>query len=278
VNYSTLTSASASEKSFFVTCHPGAESVLEQEILGIEGASDVHPGKSGVHFKGNESTVYDVNLWVRSGIRVLELLSQITLDPDEEAGDTLYEAFRGVVEWPEWLHSENMSFSVDSRIWGNSNVTNSQRLNVRAKEAICESSREKNGFKPSPPLRGRVSDMPIFATAFSDVLSIYLDYSGRSLHKRGFASKKMHKASLNECAAAACLQLAGFPELLKNSGGETVTLADPMCGGGTIPIEAAIFDQRVPQEYSCINHWIIQSNKESIREYIAGQDIEEDKR
>jgi 23S rRNA G2445 N2-methylase RlmL len=213
---------------------------LEQEILGIEGASDVHPGKSGVHFKGNESTVYDVNLWVRTGIRVLELLSQITLDPDEEAGDTLYEAFRGVVEWPEWLHSENMSFSVDSRIWGNSNFTNSQLLNVRAKDAICDSIREKNGFKPSPPLRGRVSDVPIFATAFSDVLSIYLDYSGRSLHKRGFASKKMHKASLNECAAAACLQLAGFPELLKNSGGETVTLADPMCGGGTILSEAAM--------------------------------------
>jgi len=240
VNYTTVANASAPDKSFFVTCHPGAEVVLEKEILGIEGAVDVHAGKSGVHFKGSEATVYDVNLWVRSGIRVLELLSQVTLDPDEEAGDTLYEAFRGVVDWPEWLHSEDMSFSVDSRIWGNSNFTNSQLLNVRAKDAICDAIREKNGFKPSPPLRGMVSDVPIFATAFSDVLSIYLDYSGRSLHKRGFASKTVHKASLNECAAAACLQIAGFPELVESSGGELVTVVDPMCGSGTILSEAAM--------------------------------------
>lgn len=74
-----------------------------------------------------------------------------------------------------------------------------------------------------PPPPGRVADMPLFATAFQDRLSIYRDSSGQSLHRRGYR-QAMHRASLNEAAAAGCLSLAGWPQLADTG----ATLADPM--------------------------------------------------
>lgn len=224
---------------YFVTTHPGAESVLAKELSEIVGTTtSIEVGKAGVRFQGNDADAYTVSLWSRSAIRVLGLIQEIDLDPTIPAGDSIYEAFaNAALDWGLWLGNKDASFSIDSRIWGNSNFTNSQLLNTRARDAICDAVRNARGYKPMPPPKGRVADVPIFATSFSDRLSIYLDYSGRSLHKRGFASTKVHKASLNECVAATCLHLAGFPDMLKQG---HVTVVDPMCGGGTFLTEAAM--------------------------------------
>lgn len=230
----------SSNRDYFVTTHPGAESVLASELTEILGSGDsVQIGKAGVHFQGDDVDAYDVSLWSRSAIRVLGSIKEVDLDPSIAAGDTLYEAFKSALDWGSWLDSEGKSFSIDSRIWGNSNFTNGQLLNTRARDAICDAVRNARGYKPLPPPKGRVADVPIFATAFSDTLSIYLDYSGRSLHKRGFASTKVHKASLNECVAATCLRLAGFHEMLNQAEGP-ITVVDPMCGSGTFLTEAAM--------------------------------------
>lgn len=229
-------SVKATEQIYFATCHPGLEEVLSFEVLNLQGAENVRPGKAGVYFEGNRDVMFSANLWLRTAIRVLELVTEVDLDPRQPAGDTLYEAFRDAIDWPHWLHSPQLSFSIESRIWGNSTFSNSQLLNVRAKDAICDSIRDARGEKPMPPSPGRIADVPLFATAFQDKLSIYLDSSGASLHKRGYAPKK-HRAALNECAAAGCLYLAGFPDLLKQG---RVILADPMCGSGTLLIEAAL--------------------------------------
>jgi putative N6-adenine-specific DNA methylase len=230
----------SSAREYFVTTHPGAEEVLAKEVREILSNLDttsVEVGKAGVRFQGDDKDAYDVSLWSRSAIRVLGLVKEVDLDPSMPAGDTLYEAFGDALDWGSWLDSENKSFSIDSRIWGNSNFTNGQLLNTRGRDAICDAVRNARGYKPLPPPKGRVADVPLFATSFSDTLSIYLDYSGRSLHKRGFASTKVHKASLNECVAATCLKLAGFPDMLQQG---PVTIIDPMCGSGTFLTEAAM--------------------------------------
>jgi 23S rRNA G2445 N2-methylase RlmL len=90
-----------------------------------------------------------------------------------------------------------------------------------------------------------VADCPLFVTAFQDRLSIYRDASGESLHRRGYR-QAMHRASLNEAAAAGCLYLAGWPEVVRGGGGGggggggAAALADPMVGSGTFLIEAAL--------------------------------------
>lgn len=80
--------------------------------------------------------------------------------------------------------------------------------------------------------------MPLFATAFQDRLSIYRDASGASLHRRGYR-QAMHRSALNEAAAAGCLYLAGWKDILQRGDGAPV-MADPMCGSGTFLIEAAL--------------------------------------
>lgn len=239
-----IASVSQCMTQYFVTCHPGAEHVLSRELVKIleePYASSVSVGKSGVHFEGDMKCAFDVNLWARSAIRVLHLISRTELDSSLDAGTTLYTAFRNALDWPAWLDTEQKSFTIDSRIWGNSNFSNSQLLNTRGMNAICDAVRSAEGFRPMPPQKGRIPDLPLFATCFNDTLSIYLDYSGPSLHKRGFASSKKHKASLNECVAATSLYLSGFVDRLNtNTGGEPLILADPMCGSGTILTEAAM--------------------------------------
>eukprot|EP00890_Picochlorum_soloecismus_P001063 jgi/Picsp_1/1958/NSC_05424-R1_thump domain protein len=229
-----------SREAYFASCHPGLEEVLFTELKNI-GARDIHTGKAGVHFSGDQKIMFDANLWLRTAIRVLKLVHQVELDPQIEAGKSIYDAVKDAVNWPSLLFSDQMSFSIESRIWGNSNFSNSQLLNVRAKDAICDLLRDHRGSRPDPPRPGQVANVPIFATCFQDQLSIYLDCSGSSLHKRGFKSKTIHKASLNEAAAAGCLYFSGWPEMVQRATDrELVVLCDPMCGSGTFLTEAAL--------------------------------------
>jgi 23S rRNA G2445 N2-methylase RlmL len=234
-----------SRGAYFASCHPGLEEVLFTELKNI-GAQDIHIGKAGVHFSGDQRIMFDSNLWLRTAIRVLKLVHQVELDPQIEAGKSIYNAVKDAIYWPSLLVSDKMSFSIESRIWGNSNFSNSQLLNVRAKDAICDSLRDQRGSKPEPPKPGQVANVPIFATCFQDQLSIYLDCSGSSLHKRGFKSKKIHKASLNEAAAAGCLYLSGWPEMVQRATDrDLAVLCDPMCGSGTFLTEAALMAGKI---------------------------------
>lgn len=98
---------------------------------------------------------------------------------------------------------------------------------MRAKDALCDEIRDRRGTKPAPPERGRVADLPLYLTAYHDRLSIYRDMSGASLHRRGYR-QAMHRASLNEAAAAGILRMAGWHELCQQEG---AALADPVSWG-----------------------------------------------
>lgn len=221
---------------FYATCHPGLEAVVAAELAGRSiGAANIHPGKAGVSFTGDLSVGYRANMWLRSAIRVLQLLGETLLDGRRPAGEEVYAAFREGGAWQRLL-APGQTFSVESRVWSCSNLTSSQLLSVRAKDAVCDAIRDARGTKPAPPEPGRVADLPLYCTAYHDRLSIYRDMSGASLHRRGYR-QAMHRASLNEAAAAGILQLAGWHQACRQEG---AVLADPMCGSGTFLIEAAL--------------------------------------
>jgi 23S rRNA G2445 N2-methylase RlmL len=227
----------AARGEYFATCHPGLEEVVAFELSSPAiGADDIRIGKAGVNFTGDMDVVYKSNLNLRSAIRVLSLLTEVELNPNLPAGESIYEAFREAATWTDLL-KRDQTFSVDARIYGNSNFSNSQLLSTRARDAICDYVRDRTGNRPLPPERGRTPDLPLFVTAFQDQVRIYRDCSGESLHRRGYR-QVMHAAPLNEAAASGCLYLAGWDK--KAQQGSDLVLADPMCGSGTFLIEAAL--------------------------------------
>eukprot|EP00850_Spirogloea_muscicola_P023399 SM000354S13394 [mRNA] locus=s354:26595:28051:+ [translate_table: standard] len=117
-----------------------------------------------------------------------------------------------------------------------------QLASVRARDAICDALRDANGgWRPDPPGAGAGPDLPLFLSLFRGRATLYRDMSGPSLHKRGYRAA-MHRASLNEGIAAAILMLAGWAS---EDGGDSRVLLDPMCGSGTLLIEAALMARRV---------------------------------
>ncbi|KAG2497373.1 hypothetical protein HYH03_004531 [Edaphochlamys debaryana] len=228
---------------FFATCHPGLEQVVAGELRAL-GYSGVRPAKAGVAFSGSRlSDGYAANLWLRSAVRVLALLAEGDLGADptggRRGGQALYDMVYDAAPWSELIPS-GATFSVEPRLWSCTDITSTALVWSRTKDAVCDAIRDRRPDKPNPPERGAVADVPLYVTAHNDQVRIYRDMSGNSLHRRGYRDV-MHRAALNEAAAAGVLALAGWGELVEKAGdGEGVVLADPMCGSGTLLIEAAL--------------------------------------
>ena len=98
---------------YVVTTHPGAEGFLQEELAEILPGVETLARRGSVEFRAQPGAMHRVNLWTRSGIRVLEKVREVPLDPDSAAGDTIYEAIREAMPWGDWLDSPNKSFSID---------------------------------------------------------------------------------------------------------------------------------------------------------------------
>lgn len=145
----------------------------------------------------------------------------------------------------------------EGEIWPPSTYLGEHTVQVVAKDAICDALRDKGVEKPSKPRSHSEADVPLFITLHGGSICVYLDMAGASLHKRGYRSDNaLHKSSLNESVAAGMLYLAGFrPDgsFTRNenrdegNGAETepLVIVDPMCGSGTLLIEAALLRLRV---------------------------------
>ncbi len=212
---------------YFATCAPGLEPVLADELRADTiGAADVEPGSSGVAFTGDRDTGYRANLWLRTAIRVLAELDRAPVDGPE----ALYDWARGL-PWERWM-TVDQTLSVDARVW-DSAITHSRYAAFRIKDAICDRFRDRCGDRPDVDVAD--AHLPLFLYVYENRATLYRDLSGQTLHKRGYRSA-MHKSSLNECVAAGIVLMSGFDG--------TQDFADPMCGSGTIPIEAALIAQR----------------------------------
>jgi len=176
----------------------------------------------------------------------LALLGEGDLDPDQQAGDTIYEFTREVAKWPELL-LEDQTLGVRSHIFGCSNLTNSELVDKRVRDAVCDSIRDARRPRPKPPPAKGFEDLPLQVNVFHDHIKIFRNLNGVSLHRRGYR-RIMHKAALNEAAAAGILYLAGWDEIAeeKRHTSTGAVFVDPMCGSGTFLVEASMMARCVP--------------------------------
>lgn len=212
---------------YFATCARNIEPVLADELHAL-GARDIELGRGGVRFRGDRLLLYKANLWVRSAIRILQpILHAAVHNPDD-----LYEAVR-TLDWTKYMTPDH-TLAVDCNV-RDSGITHSKYAALRTKDAICDQFVDKCGRRPSVDVETPMVGLNLHI--YRDEATLSLDSSGDSLHKRGYRPVQT-RAPINESLAAALLMLAGYDG--------SRPLADPMCGGGTLAIEAAWLATRRP--------------------------------
>ncbi|MFN0316522.1 MAG: class I SAM-dependent RNA methyltransferase [Burkholderiales bacterium] len=206
---------------FFAPCPTGLEAVLAQELAAI-GASKVVPTRGGASFEGGWDTCYKVNLWSRIASRVLwKVASHPYLDEED-----VYRRCHAV-PWSK-LFEVSRTIRVNVSAIG-SPLRSLDFITLRIKDAVCDRFRKDTDERPSVSTTS--PDVRIHAFFEKSSFSVYLDTSGEALFKRGYRLGTT-EAPLRENLAAGMLALSGWtPEQV---------LLDPMCGTGTILMEAAL--------------------------------------
>jgi putative N6-adenine-specific DNA methylase len=210
---------------FFATAAKGTETALRDELLELAFTS-VRADRGGVHFAGPRREAYRACLWSRIAVRILEPLGSFPC-PDEDA---LY-AGVSACDFSEIL-SPRQTLAV-SAACRSSRLTHTQYIAQRTKDAIVDGQRERHGERPDVDRDD--PDLHVFVHLVRDQATVYLDHAGAPLHLRGYRLRA-GEAPLKENLAAAVLKLSGFdPEQ---------AVLDPMCGSGTLLLEAALWATR----------------------------------
>lgn len=215
------------QMNFFATTAKGLEEVLAGE-LGRLGVGGPVVEKGGVGFSGDMSDCYRANLWLRTAHRVLMPLAEFACDTPQ----SLYDGVRSL-PWTRYLTADH-TIAVDCNL-RDSALTHSGFVALKTKDAIVDTIRDVCGRRPN--VHTADPDVLINVHLVRNRCIVSLDTSGASLDKRGYRLDRK-EAPLRETLAAAMLELAGWDG--------SVPLVDPMCGSGTIPIEAALVASRRP--------------------------------
>ena len=209
-------------KTFF-----GFEEILAKELQQL-GAQEVEIGTRMVSFKGDKGFMYKANLSLRSALKILKPIYHFRAFNDQ----SLYKGIQGI-DWSKYLNA-NQTFVIDTTIHSD-NFKHSQFVSQKAKDAIVDQFRDKFGQRPS--IDKDFPDLRINIHIDRDQCSVALDTSGASLHHRGYRTAT-NIAPINEVLAAGMLLLSGWD-------GSSHFL-DPMCGSGTILVEAAMIACNIP--------------------------------
>lgn len=204
----------------------GLEHVLAEELKQL-GANDVEIGRRMVAFKGDKKMMYRANFHLRTAIRILKPIHTFTAT----SADDVYEAIKAI-NWAEYL-DEKKTFAVDSVVYSEE-FRNSRFVTYKVKDAIVDWFRENVGKRPNISVAN--PDLRLNLHIAEDKCTLSLDSSGESLHRRGYRQETM-EAPLNEVLAAGMILMTGWK-------GET-DFIDPMCGSGTLLIEAALIAQNM---------------------------------
>ncbi len=204
----------------FATCTRGTEGFLAQELEAL-GCKRIRQDRGGVRFMAALDEVLRVCLHSRIAMRVLYPLGEF----DAPGAEGLYEAARKV-RWEDWL-TPSTTFAVEATL-KDSEHTHTGFVALKIKDGIADSLREKFGRRPDVDTRNPT--VSVVAHLAKTKLSLSLDLCGEPLFKRGYRLKST-VAPLKETLGAALLMAAGY------TGEEP--LVDPMCGSGTLVIEAA---------------------------------------
>lgn len=204
----------------------GLEEVLAKELTEL-GASNIEIGRRMVAFTGDKEMMYKANFCLRTAIRILKPIKRF----EAQNADEVYEAIKNIT-WEDYLDKDK-SFAIDAVVFSNE-FRHSKFVAYKVKDAIVDYFREKTGDRPS--VRINNPDIALNIHIAETQCTLSLDSSGESLHRRGYRQEAV-EAPLNEVLAAGMILMTGWK-------GEC-DLIDPMCGSGTIPIEAALIARNI---------------------------------
>ncbi|MFW5426817.1 MAG: bifunctional 23S rRNA (guanine(2069)-N(7))-methyltransferase RlmK/23S rRNA (guanine(2445)-N(2))-methyltransferase RlmL [Methylophagaceae bacterium] len=211
---------------FTVTAARGMLPLLATELAEM-GFQDTKQEQGNIRFMGSLEDAYRVCLWSRVAIRVLMPIAHFSAKTTDE----LYQGIHDL-PWEDHIDAEGTTIAVDFNSF-RSKIHHTQYGAQRVKDGIVDRFREQTGERPSVDLHQPDLRVNVYLKNNQAIVSI--DLSGESLHKRGYRVANT-AAPLKEHLAAAILMTAQWPRLAKQGWG----LVDPMCGSGTILIEAAM--------------------------------------
>lgn len=199
----------------------GLEPVLARELTEL-GANDVEIGRRMVSFRGDKELMYRANFQLHTAIRILKPIRHFKAQTADEVYDEVKK-----IDWTQYLTTEQ-TFSVDSVVFSEE-FRHSKFVSYKVKDAIVDQFRESTGKRPNISVAN--PDIRLNMHIAEDRCTLSLDSSGESLHRRGYRQENV-EAPLNEVLAAGMILMTGWR-------GET-DFIDPMCGSGTLLIEAAL--------------------------------------
>lgn len=206
----------------------GLEDVLAKEVKRI-GGKNVRRGKRAVFYDGDLELIYRSNYHLRAALRILKEIEHFNF----KNVDQFYLKCKKI-KWQNYF-TVDQNFVINSVVVNSRDFRNSMFASLKVKDAIADYFRENFGKRPSVDTDN--PDIVINVHIFQDNCTLSIDSSGESLHKRGYRVKQ-GEAPLNEVLAAGMIYISGW---LGNS-----DFMDPMCGSGTLPIEAAMIAQNIP--------------------------------
>ena len=205
----------------------GLEEILAQELK-VLGAQAVKIGVRNVQFVGDTGFMYKANLCLRTALRILKPIHRSNISKIDEVYQAMHE-----VAWED-IMNENSTFAIRATVM-TSDPQNSMYVALKAKDGLVDRFRSRVGTRPN--VDKDFPDFSIHLYVTDRIVEISLDSSGTSLHQRGYRSAT-NIAPINEVLAAGILMLSGWR-------GDTDFL-DPMCGSGTLLIEAAMIACNIP--------------------------------
>ena len=217
-----------SEQSFemIAKTFQGLEETLAQELTSL-GADEIQIGRRMVSFRGDKEMMYKANFCLRTAIRILKPIKQFVA----KNADEVYEQIKAI-HWEDYLDIDK-TFAVDAVVFSEE-FRHSKFVSYKVKDAIVDYFRDAYDKRPS--VRISKPDVLLNIHIAETKCTLSLDSSGESLHRRGYRQEAV-EAPLNEVLAAGMILMSGWH-------GEC-DLIDPMCGSGTIPIEAALIARNI---------------------------------
>lgn len=204
----------------------GLEPVLAQELTQL-GANNVQTGRRMVSFTGDKEMMYRANFQLHTAIRILKPIAHFKARSAEDMYDEVKK-----IDWSKYIE-KGKTFSVDSVVYSEE-FRNSRFVTYKVKDAIVDQFREKTGIRPNISVSN--PDIRLNIHIAEDKATLSLDSSGESLHRRGYRQESV-EAPLNEVLAAGMILMSGWK-------GDS-DFIDPMCGSGTILIEAALIARNI---------------------------------
>lgn len=205
----------------------GFEELLEEELRNL-GAINVQKGVRSVTFEGDKGFMYKANLCLRTAIKILKPVKSFRVRNEQDLYDQIYK-----MDWERFM-SVHSTFAIDATL-ATDRFHHSQFISLKTKDAIVDKFRNLHGTRPDVDLK--YPDIRIHIHIQQSEVTVSIDSSGQSLHQRGYKTAT-NIAPINEVLAAGLIMMSGWDG--------QCDFMDPMCGSGTIPVEAAMIACNIP--------------------------------